>query len=218
MSERPAFESAVSVAIEQHVSQHLGKEGQVYHELISDIVPIDLHILPPRPERNFFTIVTSGMSYLPMLAPPDRRDCSYSELLLCLPPTWLVLTGEYQEERYWWPFRLLKSLARFPHEYNRWLWSGHTVPNGDPPAPYADNTRFCCALIGRPILFEEGFESLQLADRTIEFNTVLPLYREEMELKISQGLDSLFDHFEANCPEISELLTLDRPNAVVSVE
>ena len=40
----------------------------------------------------------------------------------------------------YWPYRMLKELARLPHEFDTFLWKGHTVPNGDPPQPYGPNT------------------------------------------------------------------------------
>lgn len=201
-------------AIEQHVERHAGGRLQVFHELVSDIVHLDLLVVPPHVERDYWTVVTSGMSALPMPTPPGREDCQFSELMLCLPASWRIQTEDFADEQNWWPLRLLKDLARLPHEFDFWLWAGHTVPNEDPPVPYDVGTSFCGAMIARPILFGKEFQTLQLSDRTIAFHSVLPLYQSEMDLKVQQGLDALFDAFEANSPTISELFDPDRPNAV----
>ena len=50
---------------------------------------------------------------------------------------------------------------------------GHTVPNGDPPQPYADDTDFCCMLVAKPVMFDKGFRKLKLGNKTIAFY-VLP--------------------------------------------
>ena len=42
----------------------------------------------------------------------------------------------------YWPVRLLKMVARLPHEYSTWIGAWHSVPNGDPAKPYAPGTPF----------------------------------------------------------------------------
>ena len=34
--------------------------------------------------------ITSGMSDLPMSAPPGAEECRYAELMISLPPSWLL--------------------------------------------------------------------------------------------------------------------------------
>jgi hypothetical protein len=71
--------------IDGHLAKHVGEADTVFHEIISDIVHIDVHHVPPGPERSFHTFVTTGMSDLPMQAPPDAEDCRYAELMIYLP-------------------------------------------------------------------------------------------------------------------------------------
>jgi hypothetical protein len=105
----------------------------------------------------------------------------------------------------------LKILARLPHEYQTWLFGSHTVPNGDPPKPFAKNTGLCCALLLRPVLFGEGFLTLTVnADKTIHFLSLVPIYREEMELKMREGLAPLLERLEN--AGVTELLDPQRPN------
>ena len=52
--------------------------------------------------------------------------------------------------------RWLKQLARMPHEYDTWLWTGHTVPNFDPPEPYDESTSLCGALVMPPMLVPDA--------------------------------------------------------------
>ncbi|HEV2666656.1 MAG TPA: suppressor of fused domain protein, partial [Blastocatellia bacterium] len=49
-------------AIEGHIEKHVGKIETVMHELASDLVHIDVHIVEPAAERNYYTLITSGMS------------------------------------------------------------------------------------------------------------------------------------------------------------
>ena len=215
-SERAPFEMAIGDSenierITQHIEEHCGEVATVLHELISDLVHIDVHVVRPTPERNYFTLVTSGMSDKPMTPPAEAADCRYAELMLCLPPTWPLDDKSLENPSNYWPIYLLKMLARFPHEYQTWLWFGHTMPNGDPAEPYTDNTRLCCALLLSPVRFDEKFCQLGIDDeKTIHFFAVVPLYQEEVDVKLQRGAEALFAGFEKH--GVTELLDPKRPN------
>jgi predicted Zn finger-like uncharacterized protein len=195
-------------AISNHIDRYVGDPAWVFHELLSDIVHLDVHVVSPTPERNWHTLVTSGMSERPMQAPPGAEQYEYAELVLCLPPTWQVSEEAFKidEERYYWPVHWLKSLARLPHEYETWLGAGHTVPNGDPPEPFHPRTKMCCWLTLGPIWFDDEFATLNLPDgRQINFLAIVPIYAEEMQLKLEGGLEALVD-------KLSELDLMDLMN------
>jgi hypothetical protein len=200
-------------AIEDHIEKHIGKIETVLHEIVSDLVHIDVHVVEPTAERNFYTLITSGMSDLPMAAPDGAEDFRFAELLICLPADWNMPKGynTKTDEEYWWPIRCLKYLARLPHEYDTWLAEGHTIPNGDPPEPFANNTQLCCALLTPPLLFGAEFMSLKIReDKTINFYALLPIYKEEMEFKLKHGGEQLYDRFDQ--AGINELLDINRKN------
>ena len=75
-------------AVSAHVERHLGRIGVVFHEIVSDLVHIDLLHVPPTRERPFHTLVTCGMSTRPMNVPEDAEELRYAELMLSLPPDW----------------------------------------------------------------------------------------------------------------------------------
>jgi len=76
--------------ISQHIESHIGKPVTVFHELVSHLVHIDIHVVYPTPERDYYTLITSGMSNQPMKPPPGAEVMRYAELVICLPPTWKV--------------------------------------------------------------------------------------------------------------------------------
>jgi hypothetical protein len=181
-------------AIERHIENHVGKIETVLHEIVSDLVHIDVYKITPTAERNFYTLITSGMSDLPMTVPDGAEEFRFAELLICLPADWDMpkVYDTMTDEEHWWPIRCLKYLARFPHEYDTWLAEGHTIPNGDPPEPFANNTQLCCALLTPPLLFGAEFMSLKIReDKTINFYALLPIYKEEMEFKLKHGGEQL---------------------------
>ncbi|HEL7752223.1 TPA: suppressor of fused domain protein [Stenotrophomonas maltophilia] len=187
-------------AIGAHIERHLGPVSGVFHEIISDLVHIDVHVVPATEEFPYLRLVTSGMSDLPMTV-PDEVDADvprYMELMVTLPADWPISQDAFEDERNYWPVRLLKGLARLPHEYDTWLGFGHTIPNGHPSEPYAPGVGFDGAIVLPPVTPPEDFAELALEDgKVISFMTIIPLYPEEMDLKLKKGAEALLDRFDA---------------------
>jgi hypothetical protein len=203
--------SQSSEMISQHIELHFGTAFSVFHELVSDLVHIDVNIVQPTSTRPHYTLVTSGMSDRPMQAPKESKQFRRAELMLCLPAAWLMDEGAFKDERNYWPIRCLKGLARLPHQYRTWLWESHTVPNGDPAKPYSMSTKLCCALLSRPQLVPEAFHNLEAGPgKIVHFFAVIPIYREEMELKLSKGVEALNERLQE--AGVSELLDPNRVN------
>lgn len=198
--------------ISDHIEKYIGEIDLVFHEIISDKVHIDVHWVKPTIERPYHTFVTSGMSDKKMITPPGVDDLKYAELCICLPKDWEISEESFLEEANYWPIRWLKYLARFPHEYDTWLSYGHTIPNGDPAEPFTSETLLNTMLILPSVTFSDGFHQLKLDSKTIDFYTLIPIYTEELELKMKKGVDALFDGFDKF--GVSDILDLNRPNTV----
>lgn len=199
--------------ISNHIEKHVGKISVVFHEIISDLVHIDVYAVAPTQERNFWTFVTSGMSNRAMSMPKGLETYRFAELLICLPASWPVSNEAFKDENNYWPIRWLKNLARLPHEYNTWLCYGHTMPNGDPAKPFANNTKFSCMMISLPETVDdpEGFFELKVNEsKSIYFYSVVPIYKEETDFKIKRGADELLERFQQNA--INELVDVRRKN------
>ena len=65
-------------------------------------------------------------------------------------------------------------------------------------------------LVSKPVMFDKGFRRLKLGNKTIAFYVLLPLYLEEVELKLSKGTDELLDRFDEY--EIDAVIDIERPN------
>ncbi|PYE47663.1 suppressor of fused domain protein [Paenibacillus barcinonensis] len=202
--------------IETHADKYLGEAESVFHELVSDHVHIDVHVVRPTPERNYYTLYTTGMSALAMNTPEDAQEYEYAELVMCLPPDWPLLQEELDNSENYWPIRWLKTMARLPHDYDTWLSWGHTVPNGDPALPLSGNTDMCAFIVLPPLEVHEDFLTLDMEDgQTVHFYAILPIYLEELEHKLEYGLDALLDQFEAH--HVNEILDLSRMNTCADV-
>lgn len=213
---RPPEDVCVSTeAIEKHMEELFpGWEGFVYHEIISDLVHIDVHVLRGPSANDCTVLYTTGMSDLPMSLPAeisDREDLKYAELYMLLPGDWDLggagtSAKDLPYERFW-PIQMLKFLARFPHEYKTWLGWGHTIPNGPEYAPICDGLGFGGAVLDSlsavpPLTTEEG--------REISFYLLIPAYKEEIEYKLKYGMEELSRRFaEGKLPVV---LNVHRPN------
>jgi hypothetical protein len=194
-------------AIDRHLRAFVGAPANVFHELVSDTVHIDVHIIEPSQDRDCYTLVTTGMSDRAMSAPPGADDFRYAELLISLPSDWTsgpLWEASLDDESLYWPIRLLTTLARLPHTYDSWLSYGHTIPNGNPPQPYAANTELCCALVLPAMTLSPEFARLTVRpDKTIRFYAIVPLYESEMHFKLENGADALIEQlFDASVTEI----------------
>lgn len=200
-------------AIVEHVQRHVGEVTMVFHEIVSDLVHIDVHHVPPEPGREFHTLITTGMSDKPMTVPEGAEEFRFAELVLCLPPDWKLTREDFADEANYWPIRLMKELARLPHEYDTWLGPGHSVPNGDPPQPYAPNTKFCCAVVVPAFRFGKDFLRLELPDeRVVNFYSIWPLLPDETEFKLKHGYDELMEQLFAR--DVTDVIDLTRRSAV----
>lgn len=136
--------------LSNHISRWWGDEPEVFHEIVSEYVHIDLHIVPATTERPYHVVITSGMSDRAMTAKDGTNY--YCELLLALPPDWPIRKEDFNDERFWWPFRHLKQTARFPHVFKTCLWYGHTVSNEDPPQPFHETALYSGGILSIPTL------------------------------------------------------------------
>jgi hypothetical protein len=133
-----------------------------------------------------------GMGAHRMNVPKELRGkkIDRAEVLITLPPDWEI---ENSDEKWYWPLRWLKILARLPIENDTWLGYGHTVPNGE---PFAENTELCCVMLTMPYFFDQEASVCTLPDGDeINFYQVIPLYENEMNFKIQNGAEKLEDLF-----------------------
>jgi len=179
--------------IEAHLKEHLGEIETVYHEILSDLVHLDILFLPAHRQKPYHTLVTSGVSDSPMAVPAGMEDFSHAELMINLPTEWPLDQESFKNEANYWPVRWLKQIGRLPHEYDTWVGWGHTIPNGDPAEQIA-NTEFAGVMLSPPYWLSPDFFQLQTdSGDKICFYNLVPLYQEEMNLKLAKGAEALLE-------------------------
>ena len=192
-SEPEVYTEEEMETIEEHIQQYFGKFDNVFHELSSPDVHVDICVVPPSKERDYCTLVTMGMGAHQMNVPEELAEYKLerAELAIALPKDWKLQHGDLKDERWYWPIRLLKVLARLPIVSDTWLGFGHTMDNEE---PFAENTKLCAAILTGPQDAEEGSEVCTLpGGEEVNFYQVIPLYRDELEYKIVHDADALLD-------------------------
>ena len=197
-------------AVERHIEQYFGEVENVFHELVSPDIHVDICMVPPTEERDYYTLVTMGMGAHRMNVPEELAEYKLerAELAIALPADWKLDQESMKDEKWYWPIRLLKSLARLPINCDSWLGHGHTVENRE---PFADNTKLCTATLIGPQDTEDGSEVCTLpGGEEVNFYQVIPLYEDELDYKLEHDVDALLNKMRG----ISFVVNPTRQNAI----
>ena len=180
-------------AVEGHIQQYFGKVENVFHELVSPDIHVDICMVPPTEERDYYTLVTMGMGAHRMNVPEELAEYKLerAELAIALPADWKLDQESMKDEKWYWPIRLLKVLARLPIASDTWLGFGHTMNNEE---DFAENTKLCAAILTGPQSTEEGGEVCTLpGGEEVNFYQVIPLYEDELDYKLEHDADALLN-------------------------
>ena len=209
-SEPEVYSEDEMSAIEQHIKNTFGEFENVFHELVSPDIHVDICVVPPSEERDYCTLVTMGMGAHRMNVPEELAEYKLerAELAIALPADWKLDQESMKDEKWYWPIRLLKSLARLPIASDTWLGFGHTMDNEE---DFAKDTKLCAAILTGPQDTEDGSEVCTLpGGEEVNFYQVIPLYRDELEYKLAHDADALLGKMNG----ISFVVEPDRQDAI----
>lgn len=210
-----ALSTADMDAFERHCARHLGECLNVWHELESSTVHLDVLPYPPSSHRQAWTFVTMGMSALEMTLPQVALDQGMprrAELMITLPSDWMPTKTfshiDFDQDLFM-PVGIMKQVARYVHEVSSWFGSGHTVQWGFPDGhPLADFTGF---LLAPPVRFSKGLALHTRPDgEEVAVLAMHALYQEELEFKREKGADALYTL--ADRSDFSDLVDPGRPS------
>jgi hypothetical protein len=180
-------------AIEAHIEEHFGKFQNVFHELVSPDIHLDIAIVEPTEEKNYFTLVTMGMGAFLMNVPEGiegRETLLRSELCICLPAEWPINSDAPND---YWPTGTLKAMGRYPIENETWFGWGHSIQFGE---GFLQND-FLVYMLIHPLPDLQGSTCPLPDGETVNFYQLVPLTEAEMNFKREQGADALIERLEA---------------------
>ena len=196
--------------LEQHIIRNFGEFTNVFHEVMSSDIHVDIYVIEPDRDRDYYTLVTLGMGAHRMPVPEELRPeiPERAEVMITLPSDWKVAS---QQECWSWPVHLLKTIARLPVQQDTWIGWGHTVDNG---GPFSEDTLLCGSFLVSP---QQGVNELNLSGNTcrlsngekVAFYHIIPVYRKEMEFKKAFGPELLIEYA---LEDVTHVVDLDRPD------
>lgn len=195
---------------EEHVSRCFGECKEVFHEIVSPDIHLDVILVPPSEEAQYYKLVTMGAGAYKMNVPPELSEyhLNYAEYVLYLPADWDVRSGDPIS---YWPLGLIKKIARMPLECDTWLGYGHTVYGNEDESPLADNTELNSILLLSSVGIDGELCDFQLGSgKIIRFYQIMALYQEELNYKIANNTETLLERFPDD--EFPPIIRSDRKN------
>lgn len=181
---------------------HFGEPRCVLHEVHGRQPHIDVYACAPSEAlgRDYHTLITSGMSDLPMNVTDDvpkeqRAALRRAELLM------YVSEADWQA---WhqgnFPHGWLRWLAEAVHEWETYFAPTHTAPNGgDPPAPLLPGSLMTTAfLLEATHEHEEARHGLRLGDDPVNLLWMVLITNAECDVKVKHGAEALVKLLEEN--------------------
>ena len=192
------------------VVRDYGQHPYVIHDTDSQDIHIDILVVLPIPERNYYTLITMGMSAYKMEIPLKRKDegLDRCELMMNLPPDWNIKS---EDERDFWPIRALRTYARMPMSSNTWFGLDHTIANIN-YEPFASNTKLCGFYFDSSPIKNFWFKDIE----KVNYYTLIPLYKEEFEYSKKYGTSKLLNLLKANNLLYPSVVNINRNNMCIS--
>jgi hypothetical protein len=167
---------------EAHYTRFLGPLDQkVMHSTDIKPVHVDIYTFAPTSERDFYTLITGGMSDVRQNIPDDWECAPRAEIML------------YTKEPKGWMYNVLKGLAEMPSDDDTFLSYRHTIPNGQPMTaePSLLTSFFMSPVFGE----RDGFTPLLLDEDAVDVLLLIPITEGERALAVDQGSDALLALF-----------------------
>ena len=198
--------------VEAFISKTFGEYEEVFHEFVSPDVHLDVCCVLPTDEEPFYKLVTLGAGAYKMKVPAQYKkyNIERAEYVIYVPVNWNLQSSDMKD---YWPMKVLKDVARLPIWCDTWLSYGHTTQADEAGTPYAENTRFNSVVLDTCENNQEDVRLELSSGKVINFYQVIPLYPEELNFKMENGAQALFDTFDEKKIDC-KVLDLNRESAV----
>lgn len=162
---------------------------RVHHETVPLVPHIDIYDYEPTKERPFHTLVTGGMSDLPMKVPRQvGRQGRRAEL---------VLYASEPKDEY---VGLLRGLAHMPHAAGMWFATMDTLQFSEDPEPLFPASELTgLFLLPTPVLDDRRLvDELVIDGDPVSLLWVVPITPAESDYKLAHGAEALLEVFDRN--------------------
>jgi len=173
--------------VENAITSIFGEYQNVFHEIASFDVHLDVYIIEPNNERDYYTLVTCGCGAHSMNIPEEYNHIpKNAEYLVKLPKDWIF---DNEPENYW-PIEMLKEVGRLALNNDTFVAHYHTIGHH---GTYDESVGFCGCLLSIPEELNQVPIINIAEEKPLIFYELIPLYHEEIDYKIKHGVDNLLD-------------------------
>jgi hypothetical protein len=163
---------------------HIEKAIQYIGEW-EDSLQLGVLVVPPTEKSDFYTLVTSGMSQIPMSDDPadDYSPYSRAELYMRLPPDWKLDKESIHTDKWGWPVAWLLYVAKFPHvnfTHLGWGDSFHLHPEAEKGSMGDTDFNGCILLNSMEDSIDADMSGID-PFLPIHYYNLFPAYKEEIE-------------------------------------
>jgi hypothetical protein len=196
--------------VSAYIEQQYGEYENVMHEIVSPDIHCDIVIVEPTEDQPYYKLITMGAGAYQMNVPKSLKGEVYdrAEYVIFLPKDWNI---ESDDEEFYWPIGMLKTIARLPIYLENWLGSGHTAQYED-HVPFSETAGYnSCVLLPSIGMGKKHVKPLKLGfwGKKIAFYQIFPLYQEELDFKLAHSLDELLDKMDMGDNYTDENLIID---------
>lgn len=184
-------------AVVSQLTRVLGVAPGVFLELIPDVISLDLLLFAPTPLRDSWVVCTLGASSRDMNVPQDMDDGTFwrrAEFVIVLPADFAGLDpdkGIVGGNDHFHPMALLKQVARCPHLAEIMVGPASTLQFEQPHGP---DTSMAAVLLWWPSFAKTDDDAgVEVEDRSINFDQVIPIHNSESEHARQRGGDVLHE-------------------------
>lgn len=187
-----------------HYEKMLGKPAFVWHVDTALLPHIDVYLYEPSTERNYYTLLTSGMSDARMSVPKEVSGVAARAEIIQYVAHVDVGTAKVEPP---WFVQSMFSLARFPFAYRTWLSYAHTVPNGEPAVPFTQGSLLTTAFFMEPVFEPTAFRrELTIGDEPVDLLWLGFITEAELQFKLQYGQAALLAAFrERHYPQLLDV-------------
>ncbi|MBQ1739917.1 MAG: suppressor of fused domain protein, partial [Clostridiales bacterium] len=127
--------------VDAYIAKAFGKFDNVFHEIVSPDIHLDVCFVPPTDDEPFYKLVTMGAGAYEMKIPEKWKEwhIERAEYVIYVPKDWNINSSDMND---YWPIKVLKDTARLPIWCDTWLSFGHTLQADEAGTAYAPGTRF----------------------------------------------------------------------------
>ena len=198
--------------LDDYITEAFGEYKNVFHEIASPDVHLDVCIVDPTEEEPYYKLVTMGAGAYTMNIPEKWKSyhLEHAEYVIYLPQDWNINSSD---ENDYWPIRVLKDTARLPIWADTWLSYGHTTQADEEGSAYASNTGFNSIVLNFGQNKAGDIRLIMSSGKVINFYEIVPLYPEELQFKIDNDADALFGIFDEKGIQY-RIVDINRRNAL----